>query len=287
MSLLNPPLAAFEKVAELQTVHGAAKALHLTQTGITQRIRSLEQKLKTTLFIRTRRGMRLTTEGQALYRYCQQANALAGKTLANIQGSLSSIQSRIAISRTTSIMQSRVIPQCHRIMMKYSSLYFTFLINDDSDISHYLKSGKADIVILNPEQVEAEMQSKNIEPEVYVLACTSQWKGRKLRDIITHEKIIDYTPEDQTTYTYLKKFHLLKYVKNNRHFANSTESLAQLLIAGVGYGALTKEFAQPYLKSKQLMILNDGKTCLYELKIAWYKRPEPPRYFSEIINAIY
>ena len=44
------------------TVHGAAGELHLTQTGVTQRIRAIEQKLETTLFLRSRKGMKLTQE---------------------------------------------------------------------------------------------------------------------------------------------------------------------------------------------------------------------------------
>ena len=68
MSLLSPQLQAFLKVAEQKTVHGAADKLFLTQTAVTQRIRTLETSLGTTLFIRTRRGMALTSEGGALLR---------------------------------------------------------------------------------------------------------------------------------------------------------------------------------------------------------------------------
>ena len=45
VSLLSPPLEAFFTVATCQTVHGAAKLLHITQTGVAQRIRTLEQAL--------------------------------------------------------------------------------------------------------------------------------------------------------------------------------------------------------------------------------------------------
>lgn len=56
------------------------------QTAVTQRIRALEQILKITLFIRSRKGMGLTPEGQALYRYCLGVNELSGETLAGIKG---------------------------------------------------------------------------------------------------------------------------------------------------------------------------------------------------------
>lgn len=46
MSLLPPALEAFLAIAQLKTVHGAARQLHMTQTAITQRIRSLESRLR-------------------------------------------------------------------------------------------------------------------------------------------------------------------------------------------------------------------------------------------------
>ncbi len=73
MSLLSPQLEAFVAITRYRTVHAAAVDLHITQTAVTQRIRTLETRLRTTLFTRTRRGMLLTPEGEALLRYCHAA----------------------------------------------------------------------------------------------------------------------------------------------------------------------------------------------------------------------
>jgi LysR family transcriptional regulator (chromosome initiation inhibitor) len=53
MSLLGPNLDAFMAVVAHKTVHAAAEGLCITQTAATQRIRNLEQRLKTTLFVRS------------------------------------------------------------------------------------------------------------------------------------------------------------------------------------------------------------------------------------------
>lgn len=42
MSLLSPSLEAFLAVVRHKTVHGAAATIHLMQTAVTQRIRSVE-----------------------------------------------------------------------------------------------------------------------------------------------------------------------------------------------------------------------------------------------------
>ena len=70
INLFSPHLEAFMAVAKHKTVHAGARAIHISQTAMTQRIHILEQKLKITLFIRTRQGMHLTAEGEKLLRYC-------------------------------------------------------------------------------------------------------------------------------------------------------------------------------------------------------------------------
>src|SRR5262245_16370890 len=76
MILKSNHLMAFEAVVEFGTTYGAAKALKLTQTAITQRIKSLESSLGLTLFVRSRKGMSLTDEGKTLLQYSKASNEL-------------------------------------------------------------------------------------------------------------------------------------------------------------------------------------------------------------------
>lgn len=286
MILLDPQLLAFVAIIKEGTVHAAAKSLFLTQTAVTQRLRQLEQKMKTTLFIRSRRGMLLTSEGEQLYRYCQRVTEMGSVMLANIQGSGVSSNLRVKIAGSSSIMRSRIIPQCQAVMKAFPKLHLSFLIDDAVDISQHLKSGSFDLVILRPEQVTQEMESKPLSPEHYLLVCSAKWKHCKLLNIISSEKIIDFDQDDQMTFSYLKKYDLLKHIQTERHFVNNTESIAQLFIAEFGYGVLTKEFADPYIKSGELHILNQKKAYLSPVSLAWYARPEQPPYFAALIDAI-
>ncbi len=53
----------------------------------------------------------------------------------------------------------------------------------------------------------------------------------------------------------------------------------------VGYGVLPLEFARPYLASKKIIAINDGKTFPYSLSLAWHPRNQHPHYFSAVIKA--
>ena len=70
---------AFYQVALLGSVTRAAEALFITQPAVSQCIRQLEHELGVSLFVRTPRGMRLTAEGQELYRFVSRGVESIGR----------------------------------------------------------------------------------------------------------------------------------------------------------------------------------------------------------------
>lgn len=286
MSLLSPGLQAFIVVSRIKTVHGAATELYITQTAVTQRIKTLETALKTTLFVRSRKGMKLTTEGEALLRYCHAAKELEGEAMAQIQGSGEASEVEVNITGPTSIMKVRVIKGCMTLISKFPNLLLHFQV-EDSEVRHQmLRSGKADFAILNKDQVSREMKTKELKSEDYVLVCSAKWAGLSLQEIIKTKRIVDFDETDQMTHAYLKNFNLHENAQAGRYFVNRTDNLARLVCEGMGYTTLPKEITAKYVWNKEMIILNDEKSFQVDHLLAWYDRPEPPAYFSAIIDAI-
>lgn len=286
MSLLSQNLQAFVAIVQQTTVHGAAKQLNLTQTGVTQRIRSLESELGTTLFLRSRKGMQLTQEGQALLRYCKGAEDLEGQTLSQISGAGHEQPVYISIVGPTSVMSSRIVDLCSDLYADWPNLYLNFIISDTEDRLNLVRSGKASLAIVPPEHVPNEMDSKVLKPEKYILVASPKWKGRKLIEILENERVIDFDESDQTSIHYLKKFSLLSKLKKPRLFANNNAAIIKLFSQGIGFGTLTQEIAKPHLDSGKLITLNGGAVMEDPLALSWYPRPEMPNYFRALVNTI-
>ncbi|MGE0171150.1 MAG: LysR family transcriptional regulator [Oligoflexales bacterium] len=286
MSLLPPNLKAFVSVARLGTVHGAAEDLHLTQTGVTQRIRSLERELSVTLFLRSRRGMELTHEGKILSRYCTNVIDLESQTLSGIAGAGQEAPVYVTVVGPTSVMAARVIESCKALYDRWPKLQLSFVFDDTSGRIDRIRSGSAALAIVPPERVPQEMDSKLLKPDRYVLVASPKWQGRKLKQILQTERIIDFAEDDPTTLHYLKKFGLEANVGQPRLYINNNEAIIKLFKAGVGFGTLTQEIASPHLADRGLIALNNGAATEDKLALAWYPRPEMPKYFKAIVDAI-
>lgn len=79
--MFNPQLTVFVRVADLGSFNKAAETLFISPTAVMKQVNALEKHLELTLFVRGRRGVTLTPEGQVIYRHAlrlfeQSAQAL-------------------------------------------------------------------------------------------------------------------------------------------------------------------------------------------------------------------
>jgi LysR family transcriptional regulator (chromosome initiation inhibitor) len=283
--LRNPFLVAFEAVTRLGTTHAAAKELGITQTGITQRIKTLERDLSMTLFLRSRRGMALTHEGQALLQLCRGSRELEGQFFSQVEGS-----GRLDVSLTlvgpTSAISTRIAENVEPLYAKFPFLRLHLQSDDHSDLIEKIRRGEADLAIVPPSQVPNEMDSKLLKPDRYFLVGSPKWKGRKLAELLEKERIIDFYESDQTTLNYLAEHKLEKQARRDRLFVNENAALIRLFAAGVGYGTLTESVAQPLFDNGSLIPLHRGNSLADPLALAWYPRPRKMPYFEELVKAI-
>lgn len=287
MSLLSPPLEAFWAITRKGTVQDASKILGITQTGVTQRIRALEKQLKTTLFIRSRRGMKLTAEGEALLQYVKGSLEIEGMALSKIQRAAQNTIIEVGISGPSSVLRSRVIPNLLKLKSSFPLLRYRFDLSDSESNVDKLKTGLCDFAVLEHHQVTREMDSKVLKAERYYLYGPASWKRRLLPDILKNEAIIDFDHADAMTLNYLAKYRLQSAALKERHYANNTDALISMVAGGLGYSVLSEDSAADGVKRGELVKLNGDAHYDHKIALAWYPRPESPGYFQAIIKSLH
>lgn len=287
MMIAQAQLPTFMAVAELLNLSAAARKLGITQTGATQRIKALEQSLGVTLFTRSRSGMRLTEEGRLLFRYCTEVSNLEGQFFAGVKGGGQTREVDLCIVGPMSLLAGRVVPRYREIARNWPNLNLRFVIDANANRLNQLKRGACDLAFVFPHEVGLELDSKLVKPVEYLLVATSEWKNRRLKQILKSEKLLAYHPADTTGIDYLKTFHLMDGLGRSRFCVNENVTLIRLLERGLGFGVLPREIAEPLIHEKKLVTLNQGRSYKIPFALAWYPRREMPDYFREIVQMIH
>jgi DNA-binding transcriptional LysR family regulator len=102
-------LRGFDSAARHLNFTRAADELFLTQSAVSRQIQALEERLRVRLFIRLRRGLRLTAEGERLHRAVQGA-------LRQVQDALDSLQpapdsARVTVTSTMAFCSLWLVPR--------------------------------------------------------------------------------------------------------------------------------------------------------------------------------
>lgn len=139
----------FKEVADCGSVSGAAKAMYISQSAVSQSLRQLEQQLDTRLFIRGPRGVILTGEGAELYRHVDAAVRTLGRgeeKLAQMRG-LETGELVIGASDTITLcFLLPLLDSFHRIC---PGVRLKVLNGTSPEVIELLRAGRVDLAFAN------------------------------------------------------------------------------------------------------------------------------------------
>ncbi|SIQ98881.1 LysR family transcriptional regulator [Marinobacterium stanieri] len=146
MDILN--LETFIEIASSGSFVRAAERLHVTQTTVTARIKSLESMLGTRLFVRNRAGAKLTNEGEAFLPQANnvlQAWKVAKKSVTLSSGKMSSI----TLGSENNLWNPLLIKWIHWLSENQPELAINAKISDAESIDQSLKDQKLDGALIH------------------------------------------------------------------------------------------------------------------------------------------
>jgi LysR family transcriptional regulator, cyn operon transcriptional activator len=139
----------FYHTAKLGSLSKAAEELYITQPAVTHTIKQLEAKLGGPLFFRTSKGVTLTSEGQVLYSYIEQAYHMIGtgeKKIAELQQLLSG---EITIGAGDTLCRHYLLPYLEQFRQQYPDVKIRVTNRTSPETLALLKNGRIDLGIVN------------------------------------------------------------------------------------------------------------------------------------------
>ena len=144
-------LRYFVKVAELSSVGKASDFLNIAQPTLSRQVRALELELKTNLFTRDGRGVRLTSSGRRFLEHARGILHAADTAIDALNEGKSVYEGKIVAGMTPSIGQ-RIVPEyVQRFAERFPKASLSVVEGYSQALAEQVVMGKLDFaIVLNP-----------------------------------------------------------------------------------------------------------------------------------------
>ena len=170
-----PPLAwfrAFESAARRLSFTAAAEEIGMTQSAVSQHVKSLETSLGVALFIRRPRGLSLTDDGRKLLP--QVSSALETLTVAARNFDTVPSKNVLTVAASVSIAQWLISPRLNEFTNKNPEINIRFLSTIWPDDFHTVR---ADVEIPFGSQKQFGRNATRLEPSGLVALKSPKFSG--------------------------------------------------------------------------------------------------------------
>jgi DNA-binding transcriptional LysR family regulator len=140
-----PQLESFVEVVQRGSLSRAAETLFVTQPALTARLQRLEQELGAELFVRSRRGMRLTEAGRAFLPYAERALAAVGDGKSAVSDLARGGRGHIAIGAAPAV-STYVLPSIlKRFRNEHPQVAFSVRTGHSEEVVELVLSDRVDV----------------------------------------------------------------------------------------------------------------------------------------------
>jgi DNA-binding transcriptional LysR family regulator len=274
MTLASHELAAFRAVAQTLSFSLAAGRMHITQPALSQRIQNLERALGLTLFVRDRKGVRLTDAGVRLLRYCQVKDHMESELLVELKGtSDGTLGGHLRLAAYSSVLHSVIVPALSDFLRANPSIQFEFSSHEMRDLPGVLERGEADFAVLDREINRASLETVLLGHEEYVLI---QPKDHPVREVY-----LDHDPEDRLTELYLSAQGQKREFR--RCYMDDVNGILMGVVHGLGQGVVPRHLVTRNLPVK---VIRRGTPVEVPVILHYFRQPHYTRLQEAVIQTV-
>ncbi len=138
----------FYFVAATLSFSEASKKLYISQSAVSQSIKTLEKKLGQPLFIRSTKKVLLTPEGEILFRHIEPAVNLIHKGEEQLMDP-NQFGGQLRIGASDTICRYFLVPYLSRFHKEYPEIHIKVMNQTSIGCADLLESGQVDIIVSN------------------------------------------------------------------------------------------------------------------------------------------
>ena len=139
----------FYHVATTLSFSESSRQLYISQSAVSQSVKTLEKKLGTPLFIRSTKSVQLTPEGETLLRHIEPAIQLIRQGEINLMEAGSLGGGQLRIGATDTICRYLLIPYLNQYHKLYPKVHIRIMNQTSLKCVDLLESGQVDLIVTN------------------------------------------------------------------------------------------------------------------------------------------
>jgi DNA-binding transcriptional LysR family regulator len=237
-------IRVFECVYRTRSMTLAAQELHLTQSGVSQHIKSLEDMLGVQLFDRIQQKLVATSAGALLFKRSSQGLREIEEALWTIKGADQQLSGTVTIGMPTEFGTNLVLPLLAQIAKKHPLIHFKLNLGLASAMNSMLLGGEVDFAFVDDFRLDRRIKTERVYDETLEL-CISEELIKKVgtpkntRRYFESLEYVEYQEDEPVLRKWFAHHLHTKHIDLNvRTTVMDVQALARLIVADVGAGIL-------------------------------------------------
>lgn len=173
-------LRVFECVYRTKSMTEAAKELHLTQSGVSQHVKTLEDVLELKLFDRVKQRLIPTSAASVLFKRCSEALYGIEDVLSQLRGGKQSLSGTVAIGMPIEFGNNLVLPLLSKFCDKHPMVRFALRYGFATEMNEGILKGDLDFAFVDSFNLDSRITTEKVYDEVLHLCCAPKLLAKSL-----------------------------------------------------------------------------------------------------------
>lgn len=248
---------AFYAVAKTGSLTAAAKEMFVSQPALSQSITNLETQLGGQLFVRNRKGMILTPEGERMYKEVSKALELFKSAENHFLEMKQLVGGSIRIGASDTLCRHFLLKHITEFHKQYPDVKIEVTNRTTSETIDLLRAGKVDVAFVN---LPIETHGFEVRECMTLHDCFIGNNSYKKMPVLNPTELaklplVAMETKSNTRRFLDKQMDLLGCKISPEIELGSFDLVVEFVKAGLGVGCVTREFVQEELETNQLVEL--------------------------------
>jgi DNA-binding transcriptional LysR family regulator len=261
-------LRIFESVYRTRSMTQAATELHLTQSGISQHIRSLEDSLEVKLFDRIKQKLIPTAAGKTLYDNISPQLKSLEQALTGVTAKDHTLRGEVTIGLPVVFGLNLIIPWLKEFGEQHPDLDFNLKFELGHVLNNMLLSGEVDFAFVDDFNMDSQIKTEKVYDEILKLYCSEDYYKTKKKEVGSLKGKSFYEAFDYISYEKgepILRHWLKQHVRagqmqlNVRAYVSDALGVARFITSGMGVGVLPGHHGEKLLEQGYKLYEFDAK----------------------------